>query len=335
MSLRVGLLGCGQIGSAADETLGDDDPRVLTHARACQRSSDFELVALCDPDRSRAQEAADRRSLKDARVTDRIEELLEERLDVVVIAASTSAHIELATACIDSGVRLLVCEKPVGSTAEDVSALITHAESRGARVMVNFLRRHLSPIADGAAWVRAGGLGPLRSGVIRYPKGLLNWGSHGIDLLNWMLGTPEAVLFRGVVEDGRRDDRTQDVTLRYPDGSEVRLEGIDHREVTLFEMDLLGRDGRLVLDDLGRRVTRSKVEEDAGFPGYRTLRCGQGEAVDLEGAMAAAWDHVLDLARSPDMPPVCGLAEALDVHLVLEAVAKSERTGSLCALDEA
>ena len=170
---------------------------------------------------------------------------------------------------------------------------------------------------------------------MRYPKGLLNWGSHGIDLLNWMLGPPQAARFDGVVEDGRSEDPTQDVTLFYGEGLEVQLLGIDHREVTLFELDLLGRDGRFRMDDLGRRLTRWTVEEDPGFPGYRTLHLVSEERVDLESGMAAAWRHVMELAASPTETPLCGLAEALDVHRVLEAVAKSQRTGTVVAVDEA
>lgn len=335
MSLRVGLLGCGQIGSAADETFEEADPRVLSHARACQRVEGLDLVALCDPQLERAQAAAERRSLTDALVTDRADVLLREQLDIVVVAASTSAHMELATASIDAGVGVLVCEKPVGASAGDVAELVARAQDRGTRVAVNYLRRHLEPIADAAAWVRRGSLGPLRRGLVRYPKGLLNWGSHGIDLLNWMLGVPDAVGFDGIVEDGRVEDPTQDVTLRYADGTEVQLHGVDHREVTLFELDLIGRDGRLVIDDLGRRISRWGVQEDPGFPGYRTLEVIGQEAVQLEEAMAAAWRHVRSLAMSPSREPVCGLSEALDVHRVLEAIAKSRSTSSLVAVDEA
>lgn len=333
MRRRVGILGCGQIGSASDELFGDDDPRELSHGRACARRPDLELVGLCDADLERARAAARARGLPPERATADPAALLAQDLDVAVIAASTDAHVALVRECIAAGVGLILCEKPVGAHSGEVATLAQEARERGARVVVNYLRRFLDPIADAARWAREGNLGVLQHGVVRYPKGLLNCGSHGLDLLDWMFGAPERVRFEGMVEDGRLQDPTLNATLIYPEGVEIRLQGVDHQSYTLFEMDLLGSAGRLQIEDLGRSISRWRVEEDPTFPGYRALGQPERTSADLGSAMTHAWTHVSELCADPELEPVCGLEHALRVHRVIDAVAKSRQTGSVVRVE--
>jgi len=333
MRSRVGIFGCGQIGSASDELFSDDDPRVLSHARACILRPDLELVGLCDLDRDRVGAAGRARGLSPECAVEDPQALLDLDLDVAVIAASTDVHLDLLGLCITSGVPLIVCEKPVGTGTEGLSRLLQDAEARGVRVVVNYMRRFLAPLSEAVQWARDGGLGALQHGTVRYPKGLLNCGSHGLDLLGWLLGAPESVRFDGIVDDGRIEDPTLVVTLRYTPGFEVRIQGVDHRSYTLFEMDLLGSEGRLQIDDLGRSITRWSVEEDPTFPGYRALGHPQRFSADLGAVMAHAWAHVSDLCSDPTRSPLCGLEQALNVHRVIDAVVKSRQTGTVVRVE--
>src|SRR5688500_7951197 len=92
--LKVGVIGAGSMGRH--------------HVRVYSELPQCELVGLSDPDPAKQELAAQfgAKYFADHR------ELLEQKLDLVSIAAPTSLHFELAADALASGCHLLI-EKPV------------------------------------------------------------------------------------------------------------------------------------------------------------------------------------------------------------------------------
>ena len=94
-----------------------------------------ELLALCDPDRERAAELAARHGV--ATVTTDLAELLELRLDGVLVATPHDTHHALAAQALDAGVHVLV-EKPMTTTAGSAFDLVARAERAGLHLVVGY-----------------------------------------------------------------------------------------------------------------------------------------------------------------------------------------------------
>jgi predicted dehydrogenase len=121
--LRVGVVGVGVMGS--------------NHARVLAGLPGVRLAGIADPD------AKQRRLVTDVLGCDSysdIDALLKAGVDAATIAAPTHLHRELAQACIDRGVHVLV-EKPIASSVEEGRAIIAAARRAGVTLMVGHVER--------------------------------------------------------------------------------------------------------------------------------------------------------------------------------------------------
>ena len=120
--LRTAVIGVGHFGRF--------------HAEKYAKSPLATLAAIVDQDLARARDAASRlraEALDDYRA-------LFGRVDAVSIAVPTSAHFEVAKACLENGVHVLI-EKPITETLEQADELIALAEAKQRVVQVGHLQR--------------------------------------------------------------------------------------------------------------------------------------------------------------------------------------------------
>ena len=126
MSLRIGVIGAGVMGSAHCRTIAG----VVSGA---------DLGAVSDVDVSRAAEAA---AETRARVHDDPRELIgDPHVDAVVVASSDDTHQALVLACLGAG-KPVLCEKPLAPAADACLSVVEAEASLGRRlVQVAFMRR--------------------------------------------------------------------------------------------------------------------------------------------------------------------------------------------------
>ncbi len=120
--IRAGVIGVGHLGQH--------------HARQYATLPGSVLVGVLDTDQTRAKLIADRHG---ARTYPHVNALLQD-IDVVSIAAPTSAHFVLAKTCLQAGKHVLV-EKPVAVTAAEARELIEVAKDRGCLLQVGHSER--------------------------------------------------------------------------------------------------------------------------------------------------------------------------------------------------
>jgi len=141
--LRVGLIGCGNIG------LGGHLPAYIHIPEA-------EMVAVCDIVEERAQEAA--RLSGATPYTDYREILKREDIEMVDICLPTDLHAQAAIAAIKAGKHVL-CEKPMAHTLKAAKAMIEAMRENGVKLMVGHVRRFDHRYASIKAQVDAGKVG--------------------------------------------------------------------------------------------------------------------------------------------------------------------------------
>lgn len=106
------------------------------HAEKYKSVADAELIGVCDIDEEAGRPVADALGVpyyRDYRD-------LAGRVDAVTIAATTTAHFELARHFLEHGVHVLV-EKPMTRTAEQARVLTELAESKGLKLQVGHVER--------------------------------------------------------------------------------------------------------------------------------------------------------------------------------------------------
>lgn len=232
------------------------------HLRAIADHPAIDLVAVCDIDPGRAEAAAHQYGVK--AFTDVDELLREARPEVVHITLPHHLHAPVAIKALQAGCHVLT-EKPVAESYSAGAALAEVARSSDRTLGVCFQNRYndssqaLRRVVDDqpygrvlsarasvwwhrdaayyasspwrATWREAGG------GV------LINQTIHTIDLLTWLLGTPEST--SGVAAnlgrlDGVEIEDTATITMRHPHGvSSVYFATNCHGENAPVELEII------------------------------------------------------------------------------------------------
>jgi predicted dehydrogenase len=147
--LRTALVGCGHWGEKL--------------ARNLDSLPEFQLAAVCDPDRERAETLA-RRYGTHAEADPEIL-LRSVPLDAVVVATPARSHARLAAAALRTGIHVLV-EKPLSMSLKDIVELIDTSVRSGRTLMTDHTEVHSGVFRTVLAEVAAGTLGTLRGAAL-------------------------------------------------------------------------------------------------------------------------------------------------------------------------
>lgn len=283
------LIGCGRIAGGYDE--GRADAIVRTHAKAFSSVPGFRLAACVEPDRERREAFMATWSVPHG--VDTLADLTGSHFAVACVCGPTETHAAHLWQLLDMEVDLVFCEKPLTGDYAAAARLVAAYAARGRPLVVNYLRRFDPAMTALRHDMASGRLGRLQSAMGLYTKGVLNNGSHMVDLLHYLLGPLAPVRVDGAVMDYLPADPTLDCLLKTGDGATVRMVGLDRNAFTIFELDLLFDHERVRLVDSGFAMTRQRVMDAARFDQYRMLSPPEAEPTQLDAAFVRAADSIL------------------------------------------
>jgi predicted dehydrogenase len=204
MKYKTALIGCGRISFKHIEAFVENADRML-------------LTAVCDPILSRAEEKvkeyrAHTAGAGTAVYADYKKMLAEQKPDIVALATESGKHKAIAVDCLNAGCHV-ICEKPMALSTRDADAMNEAAKKAGRRLAVCFQNRFNAPVQKLRAALETGRFGRVLHGTVQirwnrseayYAEApwrgtweqdggtLMNQCTHGIDLLQWMLGEDAA-----------------------------------------------------------------------------------------------------------------------------------------------
>jgi predicted dehydrogenase len=142
--LRVGVLGAGAWAVSA-------------HLPGYRRDPRCRVVAIADPQRTLAREAAARFDIPDV-ADSHFDLIARDDLDVIDVCTPSHTHLELASAAIDAGKHVL-CEKPVAYDFRDTRRLARRAREKGLKTKLGFTFRYAPALRYMRALVADGFIG--------------------------------------------------------------------------------------------------------------------------------------------------------------------------------
>lgn len=184
MTLAIGLIGCGIMGSDHADIFTTDVP-------------DARLHMVSDADLSRAEKLADQFGVVHV-TADPIALIRDPSVDAIVIAAPDNVHAELTLAAIEAG-KPVLCEKPLSQDVKECLAVLSAEEKRGAHfVQVGFMRRFDPSYSEIKSMLIRGELGKAlifhcfhRNVSPAYgfkaEMAICNTAPHEFDVARWML----------------------------------------------------------------------------------------------------------------------------------------------------
>jgi predicted dehydrogenase len=287
--LRVGVVGVGVMGS--------------NHARVLAEFPGVVLAGVADPDRKQAHYVG---GTLGCPALASVTELLDRGVDAVTIAAPTHLHRDIALACIERGVHVLV-EKPIASTVAEGEDIIVAAQRAGLTLMIGHVERFnpaVQAIAEALrnedilsiAITRVGPFPPRMSNV----GVVIDLAVHDIDLICWFTGSQitevQPQLSNAIA------DREDIALLQFRTASGV-LAHINTNWLTPFKartVHVATRRKYVIGDLLTRQVTECYGFQPDGSYSMRHLSVGYAEPLRAE-LMA-----FVKAIREGEPPPVTG-----------------------------
>lgn len=143
----IGIVGAGHISAS--------------HAGAVLKAPNASLVAICDPDRSRAQKLAE--SHGSPRVFDSLPDMLRDSaVSGVILATPNHLHAVQAIECAEAG-RHVLCEKPLANSVAEARAALQACDARGVVLRTGFNQRFLSHIRLAKLAIERGVIGKVHA----------------------------------------------------------------------------------------------------------------------------------------------------------------------------
>jgi len=246
-SITVGLIGCGDRG--------------ILVARLLKKNSGARLVALCDIFVDRIEHAKQAIPVENPRVYEDYRKLLASDVDAVIIATPVFLHPEHFEAAVEARKHIYI-EKPAAADVAGCKRVIKAADLADRRLNIAFgLQARYGPgYRKAKQLLDAGGIGPIRMAHAHFIKGditgkeipvprptteeerIRQWKlwrdtygdiivetyCHGIDVLNWFLGSHAVKAYgtggRTIRRDGDNMDHA-DVTFTYANNVHAAFTG--------------------------------------------------------------------------------------------------------------
>ncbi|MBI5760366.1 MAG: Gfo/Idh/MocA family oxidoreductase [Planctomycetales bacterium] len=207
---RAGIIGLGFIGGG-DQVSGDRVGQRLVdlngnHREALSNHPRVQLMAGSSRDAGRRERFAQRTG---ARTYDDWRQMLAtEQLEVVSVASFAPSHAELVVACAETGVRAILCEKPIATRLADAERMIAACQASGSLLVINHNRRFHPHFRQLAVKIAAGELGELTGIWLQWGSGRLgNVGTHFIDAAMMLTGRHVRAVSATLDSTGRPDCR--------------------------------------------------------------------------------------------------------------------------------
>ncbi len=193
--LSVGIIGCGEMTS--------------NHIFGYLNSARYEVVALADLSEQAMKDFDEHFSeyddYKPKHFTDAREMLEKSALDVVSVGVWDTGHAPMTMAAAASGVKAVLCEKPMADTIGAAADMMLVCRRNGVKLAVGHQRRWLPAYTLAKQMIADGEIGDVRLITAFARDGLPNYSSHQTDMFRYLLNDADCTWVMGSVE--RETDR--------------------------------------------------------------------------------------------------------------------------------
>lgn len=242
------------------------------------RKAQIDIVGVFDTDQVRARLWGAKHSIE---VFEDAEELVAAGINGVIVCSETSRHLELVEIAARAGLAVL-CEKPLGITAQQSQTIVDICRDRGVELMTAFPSRFDATLVHARGLVRSGAIGCIRafSGtnqsvlplkerawfvdpVLAGGGAIMDHVVHLADVYSWFLDQePEsvyAVANRIIAADVVSVETSATVMVNYPGGVFGSIDCSWNRPLSYptwggFAFSIIGDKGTIELEPMRQRL---------------------------------------------------------------------------------
>lgn len=332
--IKVAVIGAGVFGD--------------THCRTYSENPTIDLICVCDQDKKRAKQAAQKYSC--SYTTDPQDIANDPSINIVSVVTPDFAHRDVSLMIIEAGKNLIV-EKPLATNVEDAQAITDAAISKGVKFMTDFQNRWNPPFIQAKQNLKSGEFGEPVSAYIRLANSImitewLSWsaksgpqwflGSHIVDLVCWLYGEKPIKVFatgkRKVLKSQGLDvyDAIQAQLIFENSFATIDTSWIVPKSWPAldFRMDILTTNGKMEIEPTFNGIMVS-TDKEYKIPFIAGRQDGFGR---MFGFFKEPILHFIDHVRD-NIPCLVGIEDGLINTKIIAAIEKSIESGKIIDLD--
>lgn len=318
----VGLCGLGRIGATA-QSVGS---HICNHLDAILSTPQLKLIAVADKS-SDARASVRKKLLTENIEIRRCPSEWSSPIDIIVDASSSADRRLVIDVAHKLGASIVILEKPVALNLDCAMSLAETAGALKDAVFVNFQRRY------DEKHIMARPQGDIIAAQASYGKGILNYGTHLIDLLQHWMGPVQSVRAISALQDYGYDPDIS-FNLIFKSGAQAVALALPNVGWDVFEVSFYGEFGRIGFSNGGSDLLISRPVDDLIYHGYRHLDAVCSVSKVPVCAMARLYADTVRFMLGFDVCSLASLADAIHGLAVIEAVRKSARDGGTVVLVE-
>lgn len=169
---RAGIIGCGRVAAR--------------HANAYVAIESTELVAAAEPDPEHRLKFDETYSIVGFYENYR-EMLATEDLDIISICTWPPLHCEMTVAAAESGVKAILCEKPMALNLGEADRMLEACEVAGTKLVIGHQHRFDPQTVNAIELIKGNAIGELGSIFGHCSSDLLTNGTHVVDLIRYFV----------------------------------------------------------------------------------------------------------------------------------------------------
>lgn len=283
MIFNVALIGLGKIGFEFDK--GKKDISYLTHYSAIKNTKGLELILAIDNNKKNREEFEKHTNVKAISLNQLSNQDL--KIDLFIISTPTQTHFQIIEFISLFKPKLILCEKPLSLSIRETKNIIRLCSSKGIDLVVNYFRRYeesaliLKDFLKNTSYFRV---------IVFYSNGVINNGSHFIDLINFWFGNPKEIKLKsqnGVLKK-YFNDFDLDFEFIYEKG-DVNFFSWRENFYSNYSIRIYTNETKIDYDINGYNVTRNKKIIDPNYKGFTRL---SEEPINIKNNLNEGFKHI-------------------------------------------
>jgi len=269
LKIKTLIIGLGQIGQGYDYNLSYEE-HILTHCQAIKAHPNFELIGGVDISHENRKKFEKKFNVDSFFEIDDLSNIKD--LDLVVVAVPTKEHLDTVKKVLSVlSPKMILLEKPLSNSLVEAKEIICIGKEKKVPIAVNYIREYEPVHREFFKRIKNNELGNPLKVVCWYSKGIINNGSHFIQLLSNFMGEVKNIKIINDEECKRENiDLEPTLEISYKKGL-VYFIPVKEENFTLFEMELMGSKGKMKYYNGGSHIEWWNVSDDPILKNYKKL----------------------------------------------------------------
>ena len=270
---RGAVIGLGNIGFKYDldeKRKGIAGKGIKTHVSAYQNCKHIDLSGVVEIDEQSINKFKSKYST--ISVYHSVSQLMKKKkIDFISICTSTESHNLILREIIKYPIKGILCEKPISNNLEDARAMINLCEERDILLTINHGRRWHGTYLAANQMIENGKIGKIKAVTSMYSGEVFNIGTHLFDTIR-MLIQKDALALSGVFQTSlNRNDPSISGWIEFEDNIYCTVITNGSRKDMIFEIDLLGSEGRIKILNNGAKIKLYLFQDSLIYTEFREL----------------------------------------------------------------